>query len=368
MTPAKIADFLILNRKSPRALITSAEDVMIHLDRLARGYGRSTEAQSRIRAVVGELSELAIEDVFEEGLHEFLSRMIAEVRGLFGHHSRRLSVRRGAMRLRVDHETVYHFDPPMRGVVQSLRLHPTQCENQQVIDWAVHVEGAARGAAFRDGAGDWVETVMLLGPVDRVTVGVAGEVETTDKGGVLHGNRERVPPEAYLRPSRATTADRALEELARDTVSGLSPTAVLDRAHALSGAVSNAIAYTPGQTEHGTTAAEALALGRGVCQDHAHALIAAALVLEIPARYVTGYLFSTEEEGEHEASHAWAELRIPDLGWVGFDASNKTCPDERYIRLGSGADAAEAAPIRGVLDGNGAENLDVRVVVKQSQQ
>ena len=82
MTPSKIADFLILNRKSPRSLITSAEDVMEHLDRLSRGYGRSTEAQTRIRTVVGELCELAIEDVFDEGLHEFLSRIIAEVRAL----------------------------------------------------------------------------------------------------------------------------------------------------------------------------------------------------------------------------------------------------------------------------------------------
>ncbi|MEM6823742.1 MAG: alpha-E domain-containing protein [Pseudomonadota bacterium] len=84
MTPAKITDFLILNRKSPRSLITSAEDVMEHLDRLSRGYGRSTEAQTRIRALVGELCELGIEDVFDEGLHEFLTRIIAEVRALSG--------------------------------------------------------------------------------------------------------------------------------------------------------------------------------------------------------------------------------------------------------------------------------------------
>ena len=82
VTPARIADFLILNRKSPRSLITSAEDVMFHLDRLARGYGRTTEAQTRIRAVVGELAEMRIEDIFDEGLHEFLTRVIAEVGAL----------------------------------------------------------------------------------------------------------------------------------------------------------------------------------------------------------------------------------------------------------------------------------------------
>ncbi len=82
VTPAKIADFLILNRKSPRALITSVEDAMVHLDRLARGYGRTTEAQTRVRTLVGEMAELTIEDVFEEGLHEFLSRVIREIAGV----------------------------------------------------------------------------------------------------------------------------------------------------------------------------------------------------------------------------------------------------------------------------------------------
>ena len=272
------------------------------------------------------------------------------------------------MRLRVRHETVYRFDPAMRGVVQSHRLTPSLFEGQQVIDWAVTVEGAARGAGFRDGAGDWIETVSLLGPVDSMTVTVGGEVETFDLAGVLRGHREVVPPMSYLRPTRATRADRALTELAADTVASLDAVGTLAKAHALAAAVADAIAYTPGETEHGTTAAEALALGHGVCQDHAHALIACALSLDIPARYVTGYLFASEEVGLHEASHAWAELHVEGLGWVGFDPSNRRCSDERYIRIGSGADAIEAAPIRGVAQGVGLERLDVKVTVDQATQ
>jgi len=82
ITPAKIAHFLILNRDSPRALITSAEEALVHLERLARGYGTSTEAQTRARAIVGELCEATIEDVFDEGLHEFLTRFIDDIAGL----------------------------------------------------------------------------------------------------------------------------------------------------------------------------------------------------------------------------------------------------------------------------------------------
>jgi transglutaminase-like putative cysteine protease len=256
----------------------------------------------------------------------------------------------------------------MRGVVQSHRLTPSLFEGQQIIDWTVSVEGAARGAGFRDGAGDWIETVSLLGPVERMVVEVLGEVETFDLAGVLRGHRETIPPMAYLRPTRATRADKALIELAGDAVAALGPGGALEKAHALSAAGSDAIRYTPGETEHGTTAAEALALGHGVCQDHAHALIACALSLDIPARYVIGYIFASEEMGLHEASHAWAELHVEGLGWVGFDPSNRCCPDERYIRLGSGADATEAAPIRGVAQGAGQERLDVKVTVDQAAQ
>ncbi len=84
VTPAKIADFLILNRKSPRSLITSAENAMHHLDRLSRAYGRGTEARTRVRSIVGELAETTIEDIFDEGLHEFLTRVIGEVSILSG--------------------------------------------------------------------------------------------------------------------------------------------------------------------------------------------------------------------------------------------------------------------------------------------
>lgn len=272
------------------------------------------------------------------------------------------------MRLKIAHETTYRFDPPMHGVVQSHRLTPSVYEGQSTINWSVNVEGAERGAGFRDGAGDWVDTITVMGPVSELLVQVAGEVETVDLGGVLRGHREKMVPTAYLRATHATKADRQITEFAADSVEGIPASDALSRAHALCKAVAGAIAYTPGQTGSGTRAAEALALGHGVCQDHAHTIIASALTLDMPARYVTGYLFSSEAVGMHEASHAWAEVFVPDLGWVGLDASNGVSPDERYVRIGSGADAEEAAPIRGMAQGTGIESLDAHVRVDQVAQ
>ena len=272
------------------------------------------------------------------------------------------------MRLSVDHTTIYRFDPPKRGVIQSLRLTPSTFDGQSVIDWSIDTGAAVRGSCFRDGAGDWIETAKYVGPTEEASVTVRGIVETTDLTGVLRGHRETVPPLSYMASTRATLADLALIELAQAAIRRIPADRALDRAHALMNAVADAIDYMPGETGQNTTAAEALALGKGVCQDHTHAVIGAAHVAEMPARYVTGYLFASEEDGRHEASHAWAEIHVEGLGWVGFDSSNRMCPDDRYIRLGSGADAVDAAPIRGVARGVGIEALDVRVVVDQASQ
>ena len=268
------------------------------------------------------------------------------------------------MRLAVKHNTVYRFDPPMHGIVQSLRLWPSQCESQTVLDWVVNIEGTIRGASFRDGAGDWIETAALRAPVSEIVVQVEGTVETTDLSGVLRGHRERVRPAVYMRPSHFTKPDHDIKELAKRATEGAG--SELEKAHALSAAIGEAIRYTPGRTDPATTATEALAQGHGVCQDHAHAMISAAISQGIPARYVTGYLHADGDIAE--ASHAWAELYVAGLGWVGFDASNGVCPDQHYIRLGSGFDSVDAAPIRGVAQGRGVEALDVDVSVIEAAQ
>lgn len=275
------------------------------------------------------------------------------------------------MILTIAHDTVYRYDQPMRGVVQSQRLTPARFDGQRVIDWAVAVKGddgaqVVQGGGFRDGAGDWVQGCTVVGPVREVVVSVRGTVETTDLTGVLRGHRERIRPEVYLTHTPATAADVGLRDLAQAAITGES--GALARAHALAAVVREAIAYRPGVTEAHTTAAEALALGEGVCQDHAHALIGAAIALGMPARYVSGYLQATEDGTPHEAAHAWAEVWVPDLGWVGFDASNGVCPDAYYVRLGSGRDAREAAPIRGIARGPGSERMDVTVAVEVAQQ
>ena len=269
------------------------------------------------------------------------------------------------MILSVRHTTTYRYDRPVRAVVQSHRLTPARFDGQRVIDWQAGIAGAIPGGGFRDGAGDWVQGWTVPGPVETVVVEVTGTVETTDLAGVLRGHREKLPPEVWLRPTPATACDAAMAELADATA----PQArALELAHALAAAVTETLAYAAGATMTQTTAAQAMAQGAGVCQDHAQVLIGLARRRGLPARYVTGYLLADAAGKPHEAAHAWAEIWIAGLGWVGFDPANACCPDDRFIRLGSGLDAADAAPIKGLARGDATEALDVAVAVAAQQQ
>ncbi|MGY6547630.1 MAG: transglutaminase family protein [Roseinatronobacter sp.] len=284
------------------------------------------------------------------------------------------------MILSVLHTTRYSFADPVRGIIQSLRITPSKCEGQRVLDWQIDVPGAVMGTPFRDGAGDMLQTVSLRVPGTEIEVTVRGTVDTRDTAGILRGHRERVPPGAYLRGSLRTEPNRAIRELTQATLETAPEATALEKAHLLSAAVSEALPYTPGATHAHTTAAEAITAGAGVCQDHAHVLIACAHLAGLPARYVSGYLHATEDSSEsgtadgirdatpQGASHAWVEIFIDGLGWIGFDAANKCCPNEHYIRLGSGLDAQDAAPIRGLILGGSEEELDVSVRVGTKDQ
>jgi transglutaminase-like putative cysteine protease len=136
--------------------------------------------------------------------------------------------------------------------------------------------------------------------------------------------------------------------------------------HELSRTVLESVRYETGTTDVDTKAEAALEAGHGVCQDHAHIFIGAARLLDIPARYVSGYL-KMDGQVEQEAGHGWAEAHVDGLGWVGFDVSNGISPDERYVRVATGCDYTDAAPVAGLSLGRGHSELQVELAVEQQQ-
>lgn len=265
------------------------------------------------------------------------------------------------MRLKVRHATTYAYDPPAERCALRLRLFPPSFDSQRVSAWTVSVNGQPVPALLTTATADREAIWTCHGAGEEVAIVAEGEIETQDTAGVVRGLRESVRPAVYLRTTPLTEADKKIDALAAG-VTGEQP---LDRLHSLFNAVADAIEYKPGTTASHTTAAQALKAGQGVCQDHAHVFLAAARSLRVPARYVVGYLLASGEKVTE--THAWAEAFVPEIGWVGFDPANRLCPTDRYVRLGCGLDAADAAPIRGSVHGGPRERLSASVDISEVQ-
>lgn len=125
-------------------------------------------------------------------------------------------------------------------------------------------------------------------------------------------------------------------------------------------------AYDPAATDVTTPLGEVLREKRGVCQDFAHLAIGCLRSLGLPARYVSGYLETAPPPGEErlvgaDASHAWAEVHLPGLGWLEFDPTNAVLPSTKHIRVAHGRDFSDVSPLKGVVLGGGRHTLTVEV-------
>ena len=268
------------------------------------------------------------------------------------------------MRIHISHETRYRYDAPTHGVIQTLRLTPRNHDGQFVADWRIDVSEDCRLDVQEDAFGNITHTFTVEGPFADLSVAVEGEVEVQDTAGVIRGAVERFPPSLYLRPTPLTTADEAITDFARETRSR--ETGTLALLHALLGRINNEMTYDTDPTRATTTAAEAFALKRGVCQDLTHVFIAAARHLDVPARYVGGYFRRADGVVDQDAGHAWAEAHVPSVGWIAFDPANGICTTDAHVRVAIGLDYLGAAPMRGSRYGGGAETMAVKVRVDQA--
>ncbi|MEM8538501.1 MAG: transglutaminase family protein, partial [Pseudomonadota bacterium] len=189
----------------------------------------------------------------------------------------------------------------------------------------------------------------------------SGTVNTHDSSGVLGKVYGRAPLWHFQQATPSTAPDDAIHALAAQVVDAADPLAAM---HDLSAEILQAVPYQIGETHAHTVAADALAQGAGVCQDHAQIFISAVRAAGLPARYISGYLMMADRV-DQDATHAWAEAHVDGLGWVGFDVSNGYSPDERYVRVAVGRDARDAAPTEGLRMGDTVEQMIVSVQVQQ---
>lgn len=269
------------------------------------------------------------------------------------------------MLIRIHHETHYRYQAAPAAIVQRLMLTPCDFAGQRTLSWSIQAPGIEKAMSYVDGFGNRLHLITVRNTPEPHAIIAMGEVETTNMAGVVSGLPAHVPDAVFLRQTRATQPSKPMRALGQAVRQA---GAALEQAHALMQEIHARIAYETGTSHAHTTAEEAFAEKRGVCQDHAHVMVGLARELGLPARYVTGYLV-TGTGASSTAAHAWAELRIPDLGWVGFDPANGQSPTDQYVRLAAGLDAAAVAPVRGLRrGGGGAEEMTVAVKVEIAQQ
>jgi transglutaminase-like putative cysteine protease len=249
------------------------------------------------------------------------------------------------MRINIRHETRYAYEELVNGAVLRLRLKPSTSSCQTVHHWRVSVNDAPVERWVTTGYGDNEAVWRAPGKLSEIVIIAEGEVTTIDTAGVLRKQHGALRPLPFLRDTALTAPSSGLRDLAASVRSEIGS---LDSLHRLCKAVHETVAYKTGVTTFETTAAEALEHGHGVCQDQSHIFIAAARLLGIPARYVTGYLRDPERPDDEHDPHAWAEAWVEEIGWVAFDSSLGNCPMEGHVRLTVGLDAADASPIRAI--------------------
>ncbi len=280
----------------------------------------------------------------------------------------------------VRHSTIFRYQPAVRESIMEVRLQPRSEGNQRCLAFQLEVDPPANIMQYRDFAGNTVHHFNITGSHAQVEVTAQSTVEVEPvpdpqrfDPGDWNDLDALVAADDYWEMLLASDFARptdALRELAAELKCERRATP-LDLLTQLNKGIYDSFDYVPNSTKVDSPIDEALRTRQGVCQDFAHILIALVRPLQIPCRYVSGYLFHRDPEHEKDrslegASHAWVEALVPRLGWVAFDPTNNLVGADRHIRVAVGRDYADVPPTRGVYKGDAESQLCVAVTVSPS--
>jgi transglutaminase-like putative cysteine protease len=265
------------------------------------------------------------------------------------------------MQMHIRHETRYRYERPVKYSVQSLHLTPRRDLSQRALAWNIVAPG--RRLEQIDAYGNISHLLTIEEPHHEIRIVVHGVVETADADARLDDGP--LSPLAYLAPTQLTLPNDDLKAFAQGALAQIMEPR--QRAQALADAVYGAVRYRSGTSDVQDSAAVAFKSGEGVCQDHAHVFIASARAVGMPARYVSGYLYTGD--ANDAASHAWVDVWLgAEIGWQSIDVTHKRPAVRTYCRLAVGRDYLDAAPVRGMRQGGGGEKMEANVLVADSAQ
>ncbi len=286
------------------------------------------------------------------------------------------------MLLEIRHVTQYHYERPVRESLMELWMQPQKTARQRLVSFELDIEPAAQLFSYADSFGNAVYHFDVPQPHDKLTIIARSAVETEpsperpehlDMGEWDRLRSEFVRGECFdfLRPHGfVETTDALRGFIAQHDIEALKRKDPLTAVRTLSETIYGAFEYQPGVTDADSPIDLALSAGRGVCQDFAHIMLAICRDWGLPARYVSGYLFTDRDAGDRsdpDATHAWVEVFLPSLRWVGFDPTNNMMAGERHVGVAVGRDYADVTPSRGVYKGDSESQLAVGVSVRRAR-
>ena len=278
------------------------------------------------------------------------------------------------MKLQVVHRTTYEYAQAVTQNYNELRLQPVTQDGQTCETFNLNVSPNARLGHYLDFYLNYVHFFEVSDPHQSLVIESTSQVSTTDArlpDGAATRKMDRLPEclrlekcYDFLQPSTFVATSPEVWRLAVDATHGQSD--VWQAAVAIRRFIHESFSYTPNATDVNTHMLEFLKLRRGVCQDFTHLMLGMCRVLKIPARYVSGYLYNgpTETLRGCQASHAWCEVFVPDLGWHGLDPTNNSATGEHYVKVGVGRDYADIVPIKGRYKGTPDRKMSVHVEIK----
>ncbi|HEX4183160.1 MAG TPA: transglutaminase family protein [Caulobacteraceae bacterium] len=286
------------------------------------------------------------------------------------------------MLLDIRHLTQYHYAAPVRESVIELWVQPQKSGRQRLVSFELEIDPSVQLFSYADAFGNAVYHFDVPQPHEHLAIQARSAVETNAAAPLPErlelAEWERLSSDVvrserfdYLHPHGFAASTPMLESFVQnrrlDQARALDP---LSAVRSVCETVCNALEYQHGVTRADSPIDLTLAAGRGVCQDFAHIVIAICRSWGVPARYVSGYLFTDRTEGDRsdpDATHAWVEVYLPSLGWVGIDPANNIAVGERHVVVATGRDYSDLPPSRGVYKGDADSALSVAVSVRQAR-
>jgi transglutaminase-like putative cysteine protease len=276
-------------------------------------------------------------------------------------------------KFKIRHITRYRYEDMVRDSANQIMLYPINDDFQNVLQHNLTVSGHPMINLHTDYFGNKVGTFTNAQPHRELTIDSQLSVETksrlmpTDDQPVgkqweeLNAIRHQLGIIDYTRQEHFQAFTEVEKQIEAERCLNCSP---LESAKHFSEYIFKTFAYRKGITTVESTLDEIWELKSGVCQDFAHMLLVMLRQINIPARYVSGYICPNKNGMRGEgATHAWVEAHIPFYGWLGLDPTNNCIVNETHVRLAVGKNFSDCSPVKGTYRGTSNHTLDVSVSV-----